>query len=60
MEPFLHAIVLLVVALGVIVFFAGDELLARWSKWQRLKDSPGRGCEASSGGNRRRTYQNAV
>ena len=37
MEPFLHAIVLLVVALGVIVWLAGDELLARWSKWQRLK-----------------------
>jgi hypothetical protein len=37
MEPFLHAIVLLVAAIGVFVCFAGEELLARWSVWQRLK-----------------------
>ena len=36
MEP-LHAIVLLVGALVLILGFAGEDLLARWSKWQRLK-----------------------
>ena len=33
----MHAIVLLVAALGVVVCFAGEELLARWSVWRRLK-----------------------
>jgi hypothetical protein len=37
MGPFLHTIVLLVRALVVIACLAGDGLLARWSRWQRLK-----------------------
>jgi len=37
MEPLLHAIVMLVVVIGVIVGLAGEDLLARWSTWQRFK-----------------------
>lgn len=46
MELFLHAIVLLVAALGVVVCFAGGELLARWSRWQRLKASAREGLRS--------------